>query len=137
MATDKQVDKRLQKTYGITLAEYEAQLELQDNGCGICRRPPSDKRLHVDHSHAVHKVKVVSERSGKGWSATAMYKEVIFYAWGRVKAQAVQEVRQKLKRASVRGLLCWRCNTGLQKWADSPELLENAAQYLRNFEEAV
>ena len=31
----------------------------------------------------------------------------------------------------VRGLLCANCNTGLGKFADSPELLERAALYLR------
>jgi hypothetical protein len=36
------------------------------------------------------------------------------------------------KKESVRGLLCVRCNTSLQGFKDSPELLEQAAQYLRS-----
>lgn len=30
----------------------------------------------------------------------------------------------------VRGLLCWQCNTGLQRFADNPILLLNAVKYL-------
>jgi hypothetical protein len=30
----------------------------------------------------------------------------------------------------IRGVLCYRCNTGLGQFRDSPELLEAAARYL-------
>jgi hypothetical protein len=33
-------------------------------------------------------------------------------------------------RASVCGLLCWLCNTGLQKFFDDPKVLIRAAAYL-------
>ncbi len=33
----------------------------------------------------------------------------------------------------TRGLLCSGCNTGLGMFLDSPELLENAAEYLRKY----
>lgn len=31
----------------------------------------------------------------------------------------------------VRGLLCYRCNTGIGQFDDSPEMMETAAEYLR------
>jgi Recombination endonuclease VII len=33
-------------------------------------------------------------------------------------------------RASVTGLICWLCNTGLQKFFDNPTVLVRAAAYL-------
>ena len=46
--------KRLRKNlgrYGITIQEYNALLSSQDNVCALCGRPPSRKRLSVDHEH--------------------------------------------------------------------------------------
>jgi hypothetical protein len=43
----------LQKTYGITIEEYEAILEYQGGVCYICRRANGrTRRLSVDHDHA-------------------------------------------------------------------------------------
>jgi hypothetical protein len=42
----------IEKTYGLTAAEYDALLELQGGRCAICRRAPKSKRLAVDHSHS-------------------------------------------------------------------------------------
>ena len=33
--------------------------------------------------------------------------------------------------SKVRGLLCWRCNTGIGKLKDSPRLLVKAANYIK------
>lgn len=41
----------IEKTYGLTAAEYDALLVLQGGKCAICRRRPKTKRLAVDHSH--------------------------------------------------------------------------------------
>lgn len=42
----------LQRTYGITLSEYEAILEVQGGYCYICRRANGrSRRLSVDHDH--------------------------------------------------------------------------------------
>jgi hypothetical protein len=49
--TERQRDLYLQRTYGITTAEYEAILEHQGGVCAICRKPPKKKRLAVDHDH--------------------------------------------------------------------------------------
>jgi hypothetical protein len=42
-----------QLRYGITVAEYEAILEVQGGGCALCSRPPGKQRLHVDHDHRI------------------------------------------------------------------------------------
>jgi hypothetical protein len=41
------------KQYGISAAEYNRRLELQLNGCAICKQPcKTGQRLSVDHNHA-------------------------------------------------------------------------------------
>ena len=50
--------KRLQRLYGITLADYNRMLKAQGGGCAICGRKPSKtRRLDVDHSHKTGKVR--------------------------------------------------------------------------------
>jgi hypothetical protein len=132
-STDKQVNARLLKTYGITLAEYNKMLVEQGGGCAICGRPPGTKRLHVDHDHSISKIKLDTVRSGKGWMSSTEYRGGLYAMWGRGKSEAVKGLRAKLKRASVRGILDWPCNSGLQKWRDNPNLLEKAAAYIRKF----
>ena len=44
-------DRLLRKRYGITLDDYEAMERAQDGRCAICRKPPKDKALAVDHDH--------------------------------------------------------------------------------------
>jgi len=55
-------DTRLQREYGITLAEYEALLVAQDGGCAICGvKNPAGRwdKWHVDHCHDSQKVRGV------------------------------------------------------------------------------
>lgn len=47
-------DRYLQRTYGITIEEYEQILELQGGVCYICRRATGrTRRLSVDHDHKI------------------------------------------------------------------------------------
>lgn len=48
---------QLKAMYGITLAEYEAILALQNGVCAICAKPGSNlkKGLHLDHNHVTGK----------------------------------------------------------------------------------
>ncbi len=50
----KRKDYMLNKSFGITLPEYEAMLKAQDGKCYICQRPPVEggKSLAVDHLHS-------------------------------------------------------------------------------------
>lgn len=133
---DIRADKRLQRTYGITLQEYDTMLHDQEGGCAICRRPPNGFRLSVDHDHKIErtKVKVYRDADDQYWVADAM-PYVMPVGGFKDKKNATTYVKTKLKRMSLRGILCWRCNTGLQKYGDKPERFEAAARYLRKFEE--
>lgn len=46
------LQRRYEKTYGISINEYDRMVELHQGGCAICRQPCSThKRLSVDHDH--------------------------------------------------------------------------------------
>ncbi len=44
-------NERLSRKYDITLYEYNELLKKQKGVCAICKQPPSDRRLCVDHNH--------------------------------------------------------------------------------------
>lgn len=44
-------DANLRRKYGVTLEWYEARFVEQSGVCAICGRPPTTKRLGVDHDH--------------------------------------------------------------------------------------
>lgn len=55
--------------------------------------------------------------------------------------KTIDKVQNKLRRLAVdhchstnkiRGLLCFECNTGIGKFGDNPQLIERAANYVRN-----
>lgn len=43
--------KKLRQRYKLTPGEYHAILDAQEGVCAICKSPPRDKRLAVDHDH--------------------------------------------------------------------------------------
>lgn len=50
---------KLQKKYGLTLAEYDAILTAQGNGCALCGQPrlARQRALAVDHDHATGRIR--------------------------------------------------------------------------------
>lgn len=137
-------DKRLQKTYRITLERYNQILLAQGGKCAICGRRASDFSisLNVDHEHfKIH----VRRTAGEGFALLAPNER--WYAYGevagksyevftRTKEEAVTALKNVMLPASVRGLLCpgrhgTGCNTKLGR-ADSIPFLEKALQYLKN-----
>lgn len=135
---DKATDARLQKTYGVTLAWYDSQLEKQGGGCAICGTPPGARRLHVDHDHSWTKVKITYRKLSKGlWHGFAKYNGRSYESVAGNKSGVAQKIKPQLLRASVRGLLCYPHNAGLQKFQDRPALFRAAAKYLEDHQEAV
>ena len=128
---DALTNKRLLKTYGITLAEYDRMCATHDGVCWICSKPPGKVRLSVDHDHAVNRVKVRTEKASTGqWGAEAIYKGILYVCHNKKRGLAIKEVKGYLKRASVRGILCSWCNRGLRYYRDNPEFMKKAAEYL-------
>lgn len=41
----------LKKSFGLTIAEYDAMLAAQGGVCALCKKKPTGKRLAVDHDH--------------------------------------------------------------------------------------
>lgn len=127
-------DKYLMKKYFISEKEYNVLLAHGSGSCWICGKKPVSKALAVDHDHAVHRVRITYRKDFDIWRATAEYNGQLLLASGARKSDASKEMRNSLKRASIRGLLCWKpCNTGLQKWNDREDLLQSAASYLQEF----
>jgi len=50
-------NKNLKRLYSIDLREYGRMFEQQKGRCNICRRPPGEKSLAVDHCHKTGKVR--------------------------------------------------------------------------------
>jgi hypothetical protein len=131
----KAADRRLQTAYGITLADYEFILKTQNYCCAICKRPQTffTKRMHTDHDHKFVKQKIKTTKEFCiWWAESGNYLDRVS---GKTKSLAISKMRTVLKRESVRGILCWRCNAGLRKWNDDPELMESAAKYIRTYQE--
>lgn len=133
---EKQRNARLLRTYGITLEDYNLMLRDQGYGCWVCGWQPQlgQKALAVDHDHKVSKVRVLTKKTDSGWKASATYKEHEYTAESTLKRNAVADVKQQLKKASCRGLLCWRHNRAIEMFQDSPERLRRAAEYLERLE---
>lgn len=56
---EKQKNRALRNTYGITLTEYNAMLAKQDNKCAICGNTAilEHRAFHVDHCHTSGKIR--------------------------------------------------------------------------------
>lgn len=54
-------DRRLRTMYGVDIEWYNKQMEIQNNVCYICKKPPTLRkgvqRLSVDHNHTTGKVR--------------------------------------------------------------------------------
>lgn len=49
----------LQRSYGISVSEYEIILLAQNGVCALCGRPPTSKRLAVDHDHNTGEIRAL------------------------------------------------------------------------------
>jgi hypothetical protein len=116
---------------------YNEKFEKQNGGCGICSDGPGTRRLHVDHDHKYAYVKIESRKCDAQklveWETTATYNGNQYINTGRTKSEAIKKMKLELKRDSVRGLLCHRCNRGMILFRDRIDLLEKAIIYNKKF----
>jgi hypothetical protein len=132
-------NRRLQKLYGITIRDYEERLFEQGGHCSICGVLPGTRALAVDHDHKWKYLKVyfphLAHKDRWVICAPVVGSDSPYYpirATALTKAEARAALKHLLKRASVRGLLCFSCNSGLRKYRDNPEFFDRAAAYLRH-----
>ena len=136
MKKDRARERHLLRKYGITTADYEARLRTQGGTCKICRQPPVNNRLSVDHDHRWNKLKITVQKSLTNgfWTAqTIMPLFGVIVDVGKSKQEARETVRQRAMSFSVRGLLCQYCNRGLRFYRDNPQYLANASQYIQEY----
>jgi Recombination endonuclease VII len=124
-----QRDKYLKRKYGISLEEYNKLLKKQNGRCAICKSLPKTRSLAVDHNHKFKYIKIKTLKVGNDWYARSD-KPVVLCFCGDKRNEAIQALRAELKRLSVRGLLCHRCNRGLQNFRDDEFILTKAVQYI-------
>lgn len=128
---DKARDRYYQKKYGVGLDWYNATLAEQGGGCAGCGHPAKTILLSIDHDHSWKYVRITYTKKNGTWRGDAVYWGYTYAAMSRKKNEVTKEVRAKLKRASVRGILCFPCNGALRKLRNNPQIAENLARYLR------
>jgi hypothetical protein len=137
-------DKRIQKKFGITLADRDARIRKQEGNCAICGGPvDAYGPPNIDHFHFfVQATKQTDERmiaAGMKWFAQSYDEQrgLVYTKHARTKAQAIADVRRETMPWSIRALLCFKCNRGLgsiEKFFDAachPENLFPVIDYLR------
>jgi len=76
---------RIEKTYGLSAADYDALLAGQGGRCAICRGAPKSKRLAVDHDHGSGAVRGLlcsrcnHDLLGSAWDSLALAHALVTY----------------------------------------------------------
>jgi uncharacterized protein with PIN domain len=138
---DRAKDLRIQRKFGITLADRDRRAEEQDNKCEICGKPlDTYGPANLDHFHFKVKAFRATQPCPKDlkWYAQAYNEtgQVICVRRANTKAQAVAETKKATMPWSIRALLCAKCNRGLgyiERFFDAakhPENLHPVMNYL-------
>jgi len=142
-------DSYLRKNFLLTEAEYLKALRKNGGVCSITGTPPTTKSLAVDHDHKIERWKIVSKKiedlwfsfpqgggnlSIEGTEDQTAPSRLCFTESDRLKQVSRAKVKARLKRLSLRGILCWKANTGLKKWDDNPGDMRRAAEYIENYQ---
>lgn len=122
-------ERRIYNKFGLTPVERN----LMGDTCNVCGGTSKKRRLHVDHDHTVPRLPIKSYRVLDGWAASCAGITVTHHK----RNIAIRKMRLKLRKLSVRGILCFPCNGGLRKFRDNPAFLEAAANYLRKYHELI
>lgn len=135
---DHATNLRLLKAYGRGLDWYNEQFERQFGGCAVCGDGPKTRRLHVDHDHRWVDVKVICKKINGFWISKATYHDKMYLSVAvSKKSEAVLAVKLELKKASVRALLCHRCNRAMILFKDKANILRLAADYLERHQKGL
>jgi Recombination endonuclease VII len=136
---DRAKDKRLRKTYGITLDDYNHILAAQNGRCGICGRLATEfaTSLNVDHVHFKLYARKLENKQWHAWAVTGDL-VILENALARTKKDALHLARSRAMPKSVRGLLCpgrhgkamHGCCNRLLGRVDNSEWLSKAIVYL-------
>jgi hypothetical protein len=129
-------DKRLQKTYRITLETRQKIAAAQNYRCGVCGRHEDEFTvpLQVDHKH----FKVQTQRSRHSslkWTAYTELDGRTHYAYADTQKAAIVRLKDVVLPLSVRGLACPGKYSGCNRLMgriDKIEWLEKVLNYLRN-----
>ena len=136
-------DLRIQRKFGITLADRDARAREQNNLCKICGGPlDAYGPPNIDHYHfRVQVVRHIDRISleTRGWDAAAFDEQgqIVGTLWHKVKAKAIADLKRLMMPWSIRGLLCYKCNYGMgcmERFFDAarhPENLLSIMNYLQ------
>ena len=83
---DRVRDRQLQRTYGISLADFNRMLTEQGGRCAICRTdaPKGRGKFHVDHCHKTNRVRgllctLCNTMIGRGQDSTEIFVAAVRY----------------------------------------------------------
>ena len=134
-------DRYLRKNFLISEEEYLKALRKNGGVCSVTGNPPTTKSLAVDHDHKIERWKIVSVKEDNIWYSSPQGADtgtcplrLQFFENDRLKQVSRAKVKARLKRLSVRGILCWKANTGLKKWDDNSGDMRQAADYIDNYQ---
>jgi hypothetical protein len=140
---ERAADRRLQREFGITLADRNQRAKDQEYKCKICGGPlDAFGPAHLDHYHfRVKAYRVVGDCAVLDfkWFARGFdeAENGVCTKWARTKAQAIADVKREMMPWSIRALLCAKCNRGLgyvERFfgaAKNPDILFRVAAYLQ------
>lgn len=131
---DKAREKRYIKKYNKTLDQYNAMFREQKGICKICGKEPTGRPLHIEHDHKLRYVKIKTTKLQSGWLAETLNPKYGVVMTRKTKSEAIQAVRQEMLSVSVRGLVCWACNSMLKWGSDNPDILRKGAEYLDKYQ---
>ena len=146
---EKKKDRYYRNRYNISYDEYKRRDEKNKHKCEICTWKPSFNKktgkkhnaLAIDHWHKLEKLKIITRKVNSKWKAYNIefnemgfhLKEARYTFRSSNRRKAKKQVRLKLKRIANRGLVCWRCNSGLKKFKDNAMSLIRAGKYMQKY----